>query len=705
MKSPPHRADLDGLRGLAIALVVVFHIFAGRVSGGVDIFLLLSGYFFLGSQLRYASRVDASFNPFWPIWRTLRRLVPVLAAAIAAVVSVAYVFLPQWFRPEILHQASASIAYVQNWSLYAQGASYDVASDGVSPLQHLWSMSVQGQFYLFAIAFSLLLGLAFRRRPHLVMTVAGPILALITAASFAFALFLGSRDQDLNYYSTYSRAWELTLGAVLAIYASTLRIPRRTRGAAMTAGLFMVATTGLLFDGATQFPGPAALYPIGAAALIILAGSADDAAAPASAAVLTNPVSQWLGRISYSLYVWHWPILIGATIVSGRQTPSIALGLAVLALSLLAGQASYLILERPLRQHRRRPRAGEHPLSDAWAALRSSLQARVRAAGGTAVALVAIGLLALSPSVTAYRDSALAQPLDPALYPGAGALHGAPVPRAEAMPSPLIVSEMYPVVGGQGCMSFYFNDPTQVITHQYDDQAMPECVYGDPAGETVVYLIGGSHAEQWASPLDTIGTRRGIKVIPLLRQGCPFALGPQAEDYSPECRRFNETVIGHIAANPPDAVVSTTTRPLPFNDGPGRPDYVPESYVAGWDALAEANIPFFGLRDSPWHIDEAGHPISPVRCVVELKDEEACALPREWAYAPEDPAAEVLRSYPGMISIDTADWFCTPDSCPAIVGNIYVYRDDNHISESYAATLTDTLDRALMTFLDTIAAR
>lgn len=691
-----YRPELDGLRGLAISLVVLFHIFVGRVSGGVDIFLLLAGYFFLGSQLRYASRDTASLNPFWPLWRTLRRLIPTLAVMLVAAVVAALTILPEWRRPDLVTQVTASIGYFQNWVLFLQGQDYNVASDQVSPLQHLWSMSVQGQFYLAGILFALLLAAVFRTRRARVMQVAGVVLVAATVASFLYAAWLSGVDQPLNYYSTLSRAWEITLGAALAVYGAAVALPRWTREVMVSVGLVMVLLTGVLFDGAALFPGPAALFPIGGAVLIIV-GSTGDLAADR---VLTNGLMQWLGRIAYGFYVWHWPILIAATVLTGQENPSVALGVAVLAVSLIAADFNYRFIEAPLRQHRRRPVKGERPVAEAWVGLRSGAAAKGRAAGGAVLAAAAVVLLMLSPALSLQRDQLQNEQLDPAVYPGAAALFGADTPEAQPQPSPLVIAEMYPLVGRDGCMNFHFHEPDELVTHQHNDPDLPECVYGDPEGETTIYMVGGSHSEQWSTPLNVIGQREGIRVVPLLRQGCPFVVGPHTQEFSAECVAFNENVLDYVIDNPPDAVFSTTTRPL---NGYRGPDFVPPSYRDTWQALADNGIPFFGLRDNPWGFDEDGEMRAPTDCVAGNQNDSECAMPREEVYAPVDPAQIVLNSYPDMVGIDTADWFCTAEDCPPVVGNIFVYRDHNHLSEYYLRTLVTPLAEALTTFLDTVA--
>lgn len=683
-----HRADLDGLRGVAIALVVIFHIFVGRVSGGVDIFLLLSGYFFMGSQLRYAARPNSTLNPWWPVWRTLRRLIPVLALVLVVVVVAAVTVLPAWVRPDFAQQVSSSILYQQNWELYLQGADYNVASDSVSPLQHLWSMSVQGQFYLLAIALPLILAAINR---SLVVRFGGPILIVLTAASFAYAVYLAGENQALNYYSTFSRGWQLTLGAVLAIYGPRLNPPRWLREIAMIVGIIMVVSTGFLFDGAAYFPGPAALYPVGGAVLIILSGGA------VTGRALSNPVTRWLGNIAYPFYVWHWPLLIGTTVWLAQPQPSVLIGVIVLAVSLLLADLTHRWVEEPMRQHRARPTRDEHPARRAAAQLRVSPTARARALAGGLVVVLTGGLVLVYPTVQFQRHQVINAELDPATYPGAAALAGAPVPDAEPAPDPLVISEIYPIAGRDGCMAFNDDPADEIVTRHHGRPFSDPCVYGAVDSPTTVYLLGGSHAEHWSSALDIAGREHGFRVIPLLRQGCPFFLDDPSLEYGDDCREWNHHALEHLVAADPDLVISTSTRPQSA-EGVG-PDVVPSGYPSGWDALEDAGIPFLGLRDNPWGFGAEGQRMDRTECFEQTGNEQQCGAPRGIIYAPEDPASALLAGRPGMYSVDSANWFCTPDFCPAVVGNIYVYRDSNHLSEAYVRTLAAPLGRAVTAVL------
>lgn len=671
LRTVPYRYDLDGLRGIAIAFVVLFHVFVGRVSGGVDVFLLLSGYFFLGSQLRYASRPDASGNPWWPIWRTIRRLTPALVVVLGATAVVGMLFIPQLRRTEIIDQFTASLLYFQNWELAAQDADYNVASGTVSPLQHLWSMSVQGQFYLLAVILGMVI-IWLRRAGHDLSRWVGPLLIVVIVASFLYAWWLQGENQPLNYYSTWSRMWQLTLGGLLALYGSRLTAAPWLREIFTWVGLALVLTTGLVFDGAADFPGPAALYPIGGAVLVILGGGK-------LAGVLGNRFMRWLGDIAYPLYLWHWPLLIVALIVLDLEAPGPVLGVVVVAVSLVLADLTHRGVEKPLRQHGKRPKAGERRVREALRGLSTSRGPRRRAAGGAVLALVLVALLSVQ-AVWQYRLHDLGhEPLDPVRYPGAMALAGAPVPDLEARPDPeLLGPTTVSRIWTDGCMSRFGDDPRVLPVDERGD----DCIYGDPEAGYDVYLVGGSHAEQWITPLNALGREHGFRIIPLVRQSCPTFVTDLDGVFEEDCHTFNEQVIQRLDEADPDLVVSTTTRPF-IEQGSSREE-VPQSYVTFWEFLADRGIPFVGLRDNPWKTFEDGSELSVPLCVLDIGDIHECGVAYHDFYQETDPAAEYLDPVRGMQAVDTSRWLCEDGHCPAVVGNIFVYRDGNHLTNQYA---------------------
>lgn len=669
-----YRNDLDGLRGVAIGLVVLFHVFVGRVSGGVDVFLLLSGYFFMGSQLRYAMRPDPSLNPWWPFWRTARRLLPALAVVLAAVYAGIKWLTPEIMSNDLAKQFTAAVLYYQNYELATQNLDYAAAGAETSPLQHLWSMSVQGQFYVFAITFGVIVAfLASRRGVANEKLRRGTIvvLAVVTVASFAYASRHGLVGTPKNYYEFPSRLWELAFGALLAMLPVTNLIPQRLRGWAAGLGVAAIALTGIIISTSLAFPGPAALIPLLGAALVVMAGPDQ----PVARVLSSGPIL-WLGKVAYSLYLWHWPLLILFTVKSGRPTPTIALGVLVIALSLCLAHLTYTLVEDPLRQHGKRPKANDEPVKNARASLQT-FEGRGRAVGGAIIGALLIGLLSVQPIYARQVNNADFE-LASSKYPGALAHFGAEVPEAEPQPDPALIGDIFPPTVGKNCI-IYMDQPADMMPG-------PDCVWGDTEAETTVVIFGGSHSEPWLIPLDQLGREHGFKVIPLVRQACPLILD-DLDTVSPECAEWSRLAFDRIIELQPDLTVSTATRPESrAGEGSPGPDMVPYSYATVWEELQANDIPFLGLRDNPWVFSREGEHMDPNECLIAGNDVESCSTLRQTVYSDADPAAEFLFPENKQWGLNTVDWYCNEETCPPIIGNVYVYRDQNHISNAYAAT-------------------
>src|SRR6516164_3393371 len=276
-----YRYDLDGLRGVAIALVAMFHIWFGRVSGGVDVFLALSGFFFGGKILRIALNPAVSLSPVAEVIRLVRRLPPALVVVLAGCAVLTILVQPETRWETFADQSLASLGYYQNWELANSASDYLRAGEAVTPLQHIWSMSVQGQFY---IAFLLLVA----GSAHLLRSLSrGPVLgrplyprrmfvallSTLTLASFIYAIFAHQATQTTAYYNSFARAWELLLGVLVGALVPYVRWPMWLRTVVATVALGAILSCGAFIDGVKEFPGPWALVPVGATMLMILAGA------------------------------------------------------------------------------------------------------------------------------------------------------------------------------------------------------------------------------------------------------------------------------------------------------------------------------------------------------------------------------------------------------------------------------------------------
>lgn len=693
-----YRYDIDGLRGLAIALVVIFHIWMGRVSGGVDVFLTLSGFFFLGSLLRGVDNPATSLNPLPHLKRLARRLYPALVVTVAATVVGTILIKPPTQWSSIFDQTLATLLYYQNWQLALTSQDYAAADSTISPMQHLWSMSVQGQFYVLALV--VILGLAaLWRRVVRRGSPAKVVLAVVivgTAASAWWAVQGQANNQMWNYYDTSARIWELLVGGVVAILLAGIVLPWPLRMLTTVAGLAMVVSCGFLFDGAAHFPGPLAWYPIGGALLIILGGNLPEGE---TATPLKDPVS-WLlsakafrrlGDISYSLYLWHWPMLILWLSYKRESTVSLTAGLTIIAISTVLALFTEKYLERPLRMASR-AKGGSTPAAAKRDALRGG-PVRTRSQkqhmlAATAVVLVAaVGSLGTVGWWTATSASRSSVPYIDSLsnpdHPGARAyLEDLQVPDdVEYLPSLLQVTNDLPASTTDGCIS------------DFNSVEVEMCVYGDPAATRTIALVGGSHTEHWISGLDEVGRHYGFRVVTVLKMGCPLTLDASVSDDGQlyeSCAEWTPAALAELVGLAPDFVFTTATRPI----GVLGPDVTPHQYVELWHALGEQGIQVLAVRDTPW-LNRGKGPVRASDCLGDGGTPSDCGMPREVSIAAINPASLAGAGLDNLRLLDLTDGLCNPTACPAVVGNVIVYHDSHHLSGTWVRSASAELARQM----------
>ncbi|WP_432211709.1 acyltransferase family protein [Gordonia aichiensis] len=692
--APAYRTDLDGLRGIAIALVACFHIWFGRVSGGVDVFLTLSGYFFIGSLVRHTVHAQSARIGFgetispWPrLKRLLKRLLPALYTVLIAVAVLTALVVPQTRWLNIGREIFASALYYQNYYLAQNSQDYLAASSANSPLQHIWSMSMQGQFFVGALVVLLavagLIKLAGRRlpaltRPGVIRAIFAVIVAAVALASFAWAQYRLHIDQPFNYYDTRSRLWEPLVGGLLAIWMPAWRVAAWFRNTVTVVALALIATCGWWLDGVAQYPAALAWVPVGATLMVIWAGQVPAGQSlPAANRILAGRRAVWLGSLAYALYLIHWPLLIFYLTWRGTERATFAEGTVILVVSLGLSWLMKRYIEDPMRGGGRSAlryiRWPAHPRITYTAILTVAL---IALSAGTAGAIKAWDRHMSTVAVDTAN-------LDPTSYPGARALlEGAPVPALDPQPTPLAVADDLPQTGPDGFMSdFAATEPAVGV-------------YGDPDGAKTIALAGGSHAEMWIGALDAIGKANGFKILTYLKMGCPLTAEPDPTRLEgtpyPECRVWVNNVMAELARTRPDAVFTNSTRPDPA----GPADHVPAGYVGIFDELTAQGIPVVGIRDIPWPHGPRGA-INTPECLAAGGTARSCGTDRATALHPIDPAVDYAEGNPLFHRLDLSDGVCDADRCPAVVGNIIVYKDYHHLSATYVRTLTRELSRQL----------
>jgi peptidoglycan/LPS O-acetylase OafA/YrhL len=670
------RPDVEGLRAVAVVAVLLYHAgvpFAPGGYVGVDVFFVISGFLITGLLLRELEKTGTlSLARFYS--RRAKRLLPLTVVVLGAVVLVVGAW-PQ-FDPVRMDEVSlgvvASGLYVMNWLLAARATDYFAAGLQASPIQHFWTLAVEEQFYLLWPAF--LLGVAWwsRRAGWGLRPALAAAFAAVVISSLAYSVYSTELQAGAAYFSTLTRGWELALGAMLALVPTSrlVRQPRWVAFALAWAGLGAIAFATFRFNDSTLFPGYAALVPTLGSAAIIAAGFGSATTSPGPARLLTLGPVRHVGRISYSWYLWHWPPLVFAAALWGKLSPLEGLG--VLAASYVPAVLSNRLVERPFLHSEiltRYPR-------------------KALALGGACTALsvgLGVGLFALTPTVPEAPESQVA---------GAAALQGDRSLQRSAKavnptPREAETKEHRPQMYADGC---HLN-PSETET--------PECVYGNPSSKTTVVLFGDSHAMQWFPALNEIAKERNWRLVGLTKAACPPAEvhihnAGLRRTYR-ECDEWRERMLERIVQDEDPNLIVTSSLPTyrPREDGERLDrDASDEAMVEGYASTLRK---LAGTGAAVALIEDVPHPDKNIpECVSRSLDHlEECAIPKNKAFDYPKVNALAAEEIEGVNYIDPTPVVCLERVCPAVVGDVLVYRNGAHLTATYVRTLTPWLKKQL----------
>ncbi|MFE7631767.1 acyltransferase family protein [Kocuria sp. NPDC057446] len=652
------RPEVQGLRFVAVLLVVVYHVFLDRVSGGVDIFLLISAFFL---TLSFVRKLEAgrplALGRYW--LHVFKRLLPLAVLTILATLVLAWWFFPAARIEQVRTEALASVLYLENWALAAAEVDYYAAdASTASPFQHFWSLSVQGQVFLlwplvFGAAWLLCRGR--RRAPVPVLAV---LFGVIFAASLAWSVHTTATDQAFAYFDTRTRLWEFALGSLLALAVPYLHPPRGVRVALGWVGLVSMVSVGVLIDVQGAFPGWIALWPLVSAAAIIVAGRSGSPFG-LDRILASRPLVR-LGDASYALYLVHWPLLITYLVLRDRPVAGPRSGVVLIVVSVLLAVALTKLVERPVQ---------------AWAWPERNKR-RLAVSVAVSLALVVVPVLAWQQA-DARRAALLAEEAA-RNNPGAAVLEPGfeftGDPDAPTLPLASALSDEW--VGlPEPCAGRFA--PEQEVLEQYCRQTP---VLPEP--ERTIAVVGNSHMEQFMGAVIPLAEEHNWQLVAVLQPGCAFAVRPEGD----ACHEGNAAAIEYVERLAPDAVMTTSTYAA-------RMDGSAEALVGGFpelvDRLTGQGIDVVGFRDNP-RFD-----FNPFECAeLHGEDDERCRVPVEQVLAPVNPA-DALRDRDGFASLDLTDLICPAGQCRPVVGNVHVFFDPHHLTWAYARTMAPALETRL----------
>lgn len=674
-----YRADIQALRAVAVLLVVVYHLWPSRLSGGfigVDVFFVISGFLITGHLIREVERTGTiAVSAFWA--RRIRRLLPASFVVLFAALAAMLILLPRSVWSQTLVEIGASAVYAVNWVLAFTATDYLGAEHAPSIVQHFWSLSVEEQFY---VLWPLLIigALAIARVAHRTTSASpGPgqlrstvaaALSLVVILSLVVSIVQTSRDQPFAYFSTATRAWEFGLGGlVAALPALSSRVQTaspRVRIVMSWLGLAAIVGAAVIFDRDTAFPGFTALLPVLGAVAVVLAGPVGGALSPMVVGGL-RPL-QVLGDLSYSIYLWHWPLIVLYPYVMNRPIGLVG-GLVIVGLAVGLAWLTKRYVEDPVRE-------------GAFWATRRTRSYLFAATGAVAIGgLVASSLFVLSIQKQTYLDQAESALTSRTPCFGAGALaDGADCADPFAVPADLDVAS---AATDRGNLT---NE--DCLTKDTEGSVLKVCRLGSTSDRSSgIALVGNSHARALASGLDEYAREMNWKITTMMRQSClGVVTSSTAGSPSEDCLDWTEDVVSTLIS---DESISTVVFQSYLYATPSQftaddlTSYE-ENVRATWKRLTDAgkaivvvsDVPGTRPEDAPTCILESGVKIDP------------CSRAREYGTTGNSLYA-TAESTPGIHTIDLDRYFCTGSTCHAAIGGVVVYFDAHHLTATYARTL------------------
>ncbi|MBD5786374.1 acyltransferase [Cellulosimicrobium terreum] len=655
------------MRAIAVGAVLLYHVWPGRLPGGyvgVDVFLVISGFLITAHLVRSPVTDVRGLLRFWA--RRVRRLVPAATVVLVATVVASAVWMPRTTLDSIAREVLASAFSVENWVLAGSATDYLAADELHTPVQHFWSLSVEEQFYLVWPALLGVCGLLVTRLGRSVRPGAGAlaVTVVVVVVSFVWSLRVTATNPAAAYFVSTTRFWELALGGLIAVLVARGMVVSSpgVRAGLAWLGLAGIASSALVLDGATPFPGYAAALPTLATALVLLAAS-DGVRGGPDRLLSLGPV-QRLGDVSYSLYLWHWPVVVIAPFALGRDLGLVDQVVLVAAVVVLAWSSKRLV-EDPVRGSRHLRR-----LRRSFVLLGICTVVSAAAAGGLHVAASHAERVALAQAEAEARRAAECLGAGTARDPACAEL------TASIVPDPVFAAGDKPPVYADECWN---NVPYASRT---------TCVYGPTDAERKIALVGNSHAGHWVPAFLPLLADERWQLTTFLQSVCytvDLPLRFDDTEATQGCREINRWAVDSITDGGFDLVVMSDRTYAQIDGVPesGRDAAATAGYREVLETFTDAGLPVLVLRDPPTMPEDV-----PDCLAAAGGDAASCSWPREEVVVPDPLATAAEQDTSGLVTtVSVDDLLCDEAVCSTVVGGAIVYFDHGHLSATFSRTL------------------
>jgi len=642
------RPEIEGLRTVAALLVAIYHIWFNRVSGGVDVFFVISGFLITTSIISTINRTgEFKFLPY--VTKLLKRLLPSVLFILGVVLVLSTFLLPASILGKTIREVVASMFFYQNWQLAVSSTDYLDATQMKSPVEHFWALSIQWQFYMiWFVLFSFILWMMNTYQIRSIKTVLNGLLGFLFVTSLAYSIYLTEVNQPWAYFITPTRVWEFALGSLLCVNLSAIRVPKWIATIIGWVGLLGLLTTGVLFNVSQMFPGYIALWPMTCALMIVLSGT-QETRFGLKRFLGSKPMVK-LGGIAFGIYLWHW-VLLEFYRYNVQQTPGLLVGTLIIVASI---GLSYLMtewVEKPIRT--------------------STVN---RTAFKKLGALLTVNVLLIGSLLgLAYmEEQELKQAVSKNKYPGALAIEQTlPVPKQDPFPSYANVFNDLPLVHTDGS-----NQGLQKTEAKVGE-------YGKTKDyKATIALVGSSHSEQWFSALHEAIKGTDIRLLNLTRSGTRFSTG-----YEPDSLKgiWNQNVLNYLKDADVDLIISHVTAADASKDSihqqmVDQMQFVKDEY--GIDGLA--------LRDNPrydFNVLEALETTSIADTTKQMNTQPNQTDEAYWK--------QFEKTNQSLHKLDLTRYFHVKGEYRPVIGNVVIYRDNSHMTNTYAESFAPMFKKKL----------